>query len=89
MISAFDGDLKDQGEDKFRIKIWDMTIEDEELSLVYDNEFNGEEEDADPSTVIGGGSIVIHTKDDKKSPYPEHGDDPQNRPQGLPDRQYQ
>jgi len=30
-------------------------------AIVYDNKM-GAEEDADPTTAIGGGSIVIHTK---------------------------
>ena len=63
MISAIDGDLKDKGGDKFRIKIWDLINDD---VIVYDNQI-GDSEDADPVTEIGGGSIVIHTKDVKKS----------------------
>ena len=42
--------------DKFRIKIWDKNNGD---AIVYDNEIGGLD-DADPTTVIGGGSIVIH-----------------------------
>lgn len=61
MISAFDGDLKNTLEaDKFRIKIWSL-LDDE---VVYDNQM-GAEEDADPSTEIGGGSIVIHEPNTK------------------------
>ncbi len=44
--------------DLFRIKIWDRDNGD---MVVYDNEINGAD-DADPTTAIGGGSIVIHTK---------------------------
>jgi len=41
--------------DKFRIKIWDQNAN----TLVYDNLLNAPD-DADPTTVIGGGNIVIH-----------------------------
>jgi len=41
--------------DKFRIKIWDRNTN----TLVYDNLLNAPD-DADPTTVIGGGNIVIH-----------------------------
>ena len=43
--------------DLFRIKIWDKDNAD---AVVYDNEI-GVDDNADPATVIGGGSIVIHT----------------------------
>jgi len=42
--------------DLFRIKIWD--IEDGD-AVIYDNQM-GSGDNADPSTAIGGGSIVIH-----------------------------
>ena len=43
------------GIDKFRIKIWNKgTVE-----VVYDNQMDALE-DADPTTALGGGSIVIH-----------------------------
>jgi hypothetical protein len=58
MLSATDGDILGNGVlDKFRIKIWDK---DADGALVYDNQ-KGELDDADPTTVIGGGNIVIHT----------------------------
>jgi hypothetical protein len=41
----------------FRIKIWDRAID----AMVYDNQM-GASDDADPATVIGGGSIVVHKK---------------------------
>ena len=64
IISAVDGDLKPNGaEDLFRIKIWEKA---NDLEVIYDNEL-GDEEDAEPTTGIGGGSIVIHTKPAKKS----------------------
>ena len=71
MISAIDGDLKPNGgEDMFRIKIWELGTKD----VIYDNQM-GDDEDADPTTTIGGGSIVIHSGTDKKSELisPEEG----------------
>jgi PKD repeat protein len=57
MLSAIDGDVnKIKGPDKFRIKIWDKANAD---VVVYDN-LIGAPDDADPITVIGGGSIVVH-----------------------------
>ena len=50
MLSAIDGTA-----DKFRIKIWDKGND----AVIYDNEI-GTEEDSEPSTAIGGGSIVVH-----------------------------
>jgi len=41
--------------DRFRIKIWDKDTGE----VIYDNQM-GDEEDADPTTELGGGSIVIH-----------------------------
>lgn len=55
MLTAIDGDLKGTT-DKFRIKIWDKHNND---AIVYDNRLAAPD-DADPTTVIGGGSIVIH-----------------------------
>jgi hypothetical protein len=43
--------------DLFRIKIWDKDNGD---MVVYDNELSGAD-DTDPTTAIGGGSIVIHS----------------------------
>ena len=48
MLTAIDGTP-----DKFRIKIWN------DAGTVYDNQM-GAADTADPTTVIGGGSIVIH-----------------------------
>jgi hypothetical protein len=63
MISAIDGDRKTNGgDDMFRIKIWELITED----VIYDNQM-GDDEDADPTTTIRGGSIVIHDGSDKKS----------------------
>jgi len=56
MLSAIDAALTPSTPvDLFRIKIWDKATD----TLVYDNQL-GAPDDADPSTAIGGGSIVIH-----------------------------
>jgi len=56
MLTAIDGQINGGGgTDKFRIKIWDKTTD----AIVYDNMLESPD-DADPSTIIGGGSIVIH-----------------------------
>ncbi|MGH2450700.1 MAG: right-handed parallel beta-helix repeat-containing protein [Candidatus Limnocylindria bacterium] len=58
LLTAIDGQLKGGGgADKFRIKIWDRASG----TVVYDNQL-GADDAGDPSTVIGGGSIVIHSK---------------------------
>jgi hypothetical protein len=58
MLTAIDGAIKGGGgTDKFRIKIWDKATD----ALVYDNQMEAPDT-SDPITVIGGGSIVIHTK---------------------------
>jgi PKD repeat protein len=57
MLTAVDGNVKDGGGvDKFRIKIWNKTAGDE---IVYDNKMDAPD-DADPTTAIASGSIVIH-----------------------------
>jgi len=59
LISAVDGDLKGDGHpDKFRIKIWDK---DQGDLLVYDNNI-GDDEEAEPTTILGEGQIKIHKK---------------------------
>jgi hypothetical protein len=58
MISAIDADINENnslGVDCFRIKIWGST------GVIYDNQME-DDEDADPTTTIGGGQIVIHKK---------------------------
>ena len=58
MLSAVDGDLQGgDGIDKFRIKIWEVDDQDNEL-VIYDNQL-GANEDEDPITQLGGGSISI------------------------------
>jgi hypothetical protein len=58
LISAIDEAINDGEEvDRFRIKIWDKDDGDQ---IVYDNNISEDDDDADPTTEIGGGSIVIH-----------------------------
>jgi hypothetical protein len=57
MLTAIDGALPGGGgQDKFRIKIWDKTTG----AVIYDNQMGGSDTD-DPTTVLGGGSILIHS----------------------------
>lgn len=56
LLTAIDGDLPGGGgADKFRIRIWNNAGG----GLVYDNMLNAPDS-ADPTTTLGGGSIVIH-----------------------------
>lgn len=58
LLTATDGQVTGGGGvDRFRIKIWDTVTG----AVVYDNQI-GAADDASPSTALGGGSIVIHTK---------------------------
>jgi hypothetical protein len=62
MISAIDGSINGgDGIDKFRIK-----IQTQSGGVVYDNNM-GKDDNGDPTTVLGGGSIVIHSSGNKKS----------------------
>jgi hypothetical protein len=55
LLTAIDGQVNGGGgTDKFRIKIWDANN-----VVVYDNQM-GVSDDSDPTTVITGGSIVLH-----------------------------
>ena len=54
LLTASDGD-RTGSSDRFRIKIWDKNTS----SIVYDNQMNASDT-ADPTTALGGGSIVIH-----------------------------
>jgi len=48
----------DKSPDQFRIKIWEASSTD---AVIYDNQITPDKTDnADPTTVIAGGSIVIH-----------------------------
>jgi hypothetical protein len=60
MISAIDADLTPSNDDTdtFRIKIWDKN---DNNAIIYDNQL-GDQENADPTTEIAGGQIVIHKK---------------------------
>ena len=59
MLFAIDEKLTPSVEvDQFRMKIWDKDNGD---TVVYDNQM-GDADDADASTAIGGGNIVIHKK---------------------------
>jgi hypothetical protein len=56
ILTAIDGQMNGGGGiGTFRIKIWDKT----NGGIVYDNQI-GANDSADPSTALGGGSIVIH-----------------------------
>jgi hypothetical protein len=55
LISAVDGQITGGGGvDKFRIKIWNQSTG----VVIYDNQI-GADENADPTTTLGGGSISI------------------------------
>jgi uncharacterized membrane protein len=57
LLTAVDGQAKGGGgTDRFRVKIWNVATG----AVVYDTQ-PGEADDASLSTVIGGGSVVIHT----------------------------
>ena len=59
MLSAIDEKITPSTDvDLFRIKIWDKDNGD---VIVYDN-LMGADEDAEPTTEIQGGNIVIHKK---------------------------
>jgi len=63
LLTAIDGQVTGGGgADKFRIKIWDRNNGD---AIVYNNEI-GVADNADPTTLLGGGSVVIHTPPAKK-----------------------
>ncbi|MGH9839712.1 MAG: FG-GAP-like repeat-containing protein, partial [Blastocatellia bacterium] len=57
ILTAIDGQRPGGGgQDKFRIRIWNN----QGGGVVYDNQMN-DPDSADPTTVLGGGSIVIQT----------------------------
>ncbi|MCI0537654.1 MAG: PKD domain-containing protein [Verrucomicrobiales bacterium] len=56
MLTATDGQASGgDGTDRFRIKIWDKSGG----GVIYDNQ-PGDSDDAEATTALGGGSIVIH-----------------------------
>ena len=56
LLSAVDGAISGGGgTDKFRIKVWNKTTG----AVIYDNNY-GASDTSTPTTVLGGGSIVIH-----------------------------
>jgi sugar lactone lactonase YvrE len=56
MLTAIDAALTPSTEvDRFRIKIWDKATD----VVIYDNQMDADD-DADPATALGGGSVVIH-----------------------------
>jgi len=55
LVSAVDGDVTGGDPDTFRMKIWDKNTG----VVIYDSEM-GSGDGAPASTVLGGGSIVIH-----------------------------
>ena len=62
LLFAIDGRVTGGGSiDRFRIKIWDKNNAD---TVVYDNELSVPD-DADPTTAIVEGSIMIHTEDQR------------------------
>jgi len=59
-LTAWDGQANGGGgTDRFRIKIWNAN---QGNGVVYDNQM-GAADGADPTTTLGGGSIVIHRQD--------------------------
>ena len=56
LMTGIDGAISGGGTDKFRIKIWDKNNGN---AVVYDNQM-GAPDSANPTTVLGGGNLVIH-----------------------------
>ncbi len=69
MLTAVDGE-RNGTSDRFRIKIWDKSAPD---NAIYDNMRNVSD-GAEPSTVLGGGSIVVH---DAKVGKSDAGEEPE------------
>ena len=55
ILTAIDGQINSGGQDKFRIKIWDKLTG----NVIYDNQISSGDSE-NPTTIIGGGSIIIH-----------------------------
>jgi hypothetical protein len=73
LLTSIDGAIAG-GADRFRMKIWDKGTN----SAVYDNQL-GASDGSEPSTVIGGGSIVIRTSGGTASMSPVSGRDDGSR----------
>jgi hypothetical protein len=57
MLTAIDAKLSPNTDvDLFRFRIWDL---DNNYVVVYDSQM-GDDALADPTTALGGGSIVVH-----------------------------
>jgi hypothetical protein len=57
LLTVVDGDISGDKLDKLRIKIWDQLTG----AIIYDNHLHADDHSSLPdTTVIGGGSIVIH-----------------------------
>ena len=66
MLTAIDEALTPSTDvDLFRIKIWEKAADGSEDDVIYDNKM-GALDAADPTTALGGGSIVIHDGKKKK-----------------------
>jgi hypothetical protein len=58
LLTAIDGQVSGGGgTDRIRLKVWNKATN----AIIYDNQI-GASDSTDPTTVIGGGSIVIHSK---------------------------
>ncbi len=67
LVIVMDGDANGgDGYDKFRIKVW---ADGSSSQVIYDNEI-GAPENADSSTILGAGSIVIHKPNNKAATQP-------------------
>jgi hypothetical protein len=60
VLTIEDGDLKGTGIDKFRIRIWGDGSDLGGSGVVYDSQY-GADPLGDATTVLGGGSVVIHS----------------------------
>ena len=59
LLTAIDGQINGGGgTDRFRVKIFDKTTD----QVIYDNQL-GDADDANATTELGGGSIVLHKGD--------------------------
>ena len=60
LLTAIDGQANGgRGVDALRIKIWRLNSDGSQGTVIYDNKL-GSDEPSDDTTVLGGGSIVIH-----------------------------